>query len=162
MGGGGGGGSIKTFRDILNILPTSFSRPALYVTAFFFFFPPLNLSPKCENRPGKTQALELGSSIIGSHFWPQLQGQDTSRLSTTELPHSNRIPCNLVSRDMLCLFVCLFIYLFEQVDVDLLYPPNHTLTKDSHNTGNFVPYSSRIRCGFLNVPQGTYEHERYL
>ena len=34
--------------------------------------------------------------------------------------------------------------------------------QDSHNTGNFIPYSSRIVCGFFNVPQGTYEHRRYL
>ena len=118
MGGGGGGGSIKTFRDILNILPTSFSRPALYVTAFFFFFPPLNLSPKCENRPGKTQALELGSSIIGSHFWPQLQGQDTSRLLGFAKTNHNRAttlepdPMQLGFERyvmFVCLFVCLFI-----------------------------------------------------
>ena len=29
----------------------------------------------------------------------------------------------------------------------------HILTKDSHNTANFIPYSSRLVCGFLNVPQ---------
>ena len=63
----------------------------------------------------------------------------------------------------------LFItYLFEQVqvlaaaDVDLLYPPTHMHTEDSHNTGNFIPYSSRIVCGFFNVPQGTNEHGSYL
>ena len=27
------------------------------------------------------------------------------------------------------------------------------LTKDSHNTGNFMPCSFRIVCGFVNVPQ---------
>ena len=26
-------------------------------------------------------------------------------------------------------------------------------TKIDHNTGNYVPYSSRIVCGFFNVPQ---------
>ena len=30
------------------------------------------------------------------------------------------------------------------------------LTKDSHNTGNFMPCSFRIVCGFFNIPQGTY------
>ena len=35
------------------------------------------------------------------------------------------------------------------------------MTKDSHNTGNFIPYSSRIVRGLSNVPQGTYEHGRY-
>ena len=35
------------------------------------------------------------------------------------------------------------------------------MTKDSHNTGNFIPYSSRIVRGLLNVPQGTYKHGRY-
>ena len=30
------------------------------------------------------------------------------------------------------------------------------LTKDSHNTGNFIPCSFRIVCGFFNVPQWTY------
>lgn len=38
--------------------------------------------------------------------------------------------------------------------------PTHTFTKESHNTGNFVPYSSRIL--FLNVPHWTYEYGRYL
>ena len=69
-------------------------------------------------------------------------------------------------------FVCLFvIYLFVwaswrfssySADVDLLYPPIHIQTEDSHNTGNFIPYSSRIVCGFFNVPQGTNEHWSYL
>ena len=36
------------------------------------------------------------------------------------------------------------------------------LTKDSHNTRNLIPYSSWIVCGFFNVPQGTFEHQRYL
>ena len=31
--------------------------------------------------------------------------------------------------------------------------PAHTPTKDSHNTGNFMPYSFRIVCGFFNVPR---------
>ena len=61
------------------------------------------------------------------------------------------------------------IYLFEQVevlvansaDVDLLYLHTHTLTEDSHHTGNFIPYFSRIVCGFFNVPQESYEHGRY-
>ena len=30
------------------------------------------------------------------------------------------------------------------------------LTKDSHNTGNFMPCSFRIVCGFFNVPQWSY------
>ena len=30
--------------------------------------------------------------------------------------------------------------------------PAHTLTKDSHNTGNFMLYSFRIVSGFFNVP----------
>ena len=47
-------------------------------------------------------------------------------------------------------------------DVDLLYPPTHIHKEDSHNTGNFIPYSSRIVCGFFNVPQGTNEHGSYL
>ena len=29
----------------------------------------------------------------------------------------------------------------------------YTFTEDSHNTGNFMPYSFRIMCGFFNVPQ---------
>lgn len=37
----------------------------------------------------------------------------------------------------------------------------HTLTKDRHNTGNFVPYSYWIACGFVNVPYWTYQHGRY-
>ena len=54
--------------------------------------------------------------------------------------------------------------MFEQIevigsysaDVNLLYPPTHTLTKDNDNTGDFIPYSSRLMYGFFNVPQGTY------
>ena len=36
--------------------------------------------------------------------------------------------------------------------------PTHTqrLTKDSHNTRNFMPCSFRIVCGFFNVPQWSY------
>ena len=34
--------------------------------------------------------------------------------------------------------------------------------QDSYNTGDFIPYSSRIVCGFFSVAQGTYEHEKYL
>ena len=65
------------------------------------------------------------------------------------------------------LFVC---YLFVRAvwsigsysaDVDVLYPHTHTLTKGSHNIGNFIPYSSRIKCGFFTIPKGTHEHERY-
>ena len=40
--------------------------------------------------------------------------------------------------------------------------PVHTLTKDSHNTWNFMPCSFRIVCGFFNVTQWTYKHGRYL
>ena len=32
--------------------------------------------------------------------------------------------------------------------------------QDSHNNRDFIPYSSRIVCGFLNVPHGSYEHGR--
>ena len=45
------------------------------------------------------------------------------------------------------------------------HPPTHpptnihrVLTEDSHNTRNFIPYSSRTVCGFFNVPQGTNEY----
>ena len=33
--------------------------------------------------------------------------------------------------------------------------------KDSHNTGNFMPYSFRIVCGFFNVTCGHFKHGRY-
>ena len=66
------------------------------------------------------------------------------------------------------MFVC-YLFVWEgwgfgsySADVDLLYPPTHTFTKDTHNTGKFIPYSSRIVCGFFNVPQGTNEQRRYL
>ena len=36
--------------------------------------------------------------------------------------------------------------------------PYHTLAKGSHNTGNFMPYSFRIVCGFFNVPHWTNKH----
>ena len=36
--------------------------------------------------------------------------------------------------------------------------PTHTqrLTRDSHHTGNFMPCSFRVVCGFSNVPQWSY------
>ena len=37
----------------------------------------------------------------------------------------------------------------------------YTCTEDSHNTGNFMPYSFRIMCGFFNVPQDC-EHSRVV
>ena len=39
--------------------------------------------------------------------------------------------------------------------------PIHTPAKDSHYTGNFMPYSFRIVCGFFNAPHWTYKHGRY-
>ena len=36
-----------------------------------------------------------------------------------------------------------------------------TFTEDSHNTGNFMPYSFRIVCGFFNVPRNC-EHSRVV
>ena len=41
-------------------------------------------------------------------------------------------------------------------------PSLYPLTKDSHNTGNFTPYSFRIMCEFFNVPHWTYKHGIYL
>ena len=38
----------------------------------------------------------------------------------------------------------------------------YTFSKDSHNSGNFMLYSSRIVCGFFNVPHWSYEDGRYL
>jgi len=38
-----------------------------------------------------------------------------------------------------------------------LFNPSHT-TKDSHNTRNFIPYSSQIVCGFFNIPHWAYKH----
>ena len=37
----------------------------------------------------------------------------------------------------------------------------YTFTEDSHNTGNFMPYSFRIICGFFNVPRNC-EHSRVV
>ena len=34
--------------------------------------------------------------------------------------------------------------------------------KDSYNTGNFIPYSSWMVCGFFNVPHWNYKPGRYL
>ena len=52
----------------------------------------------------------------------------------------------------------LFLHIFKCAVHVTLYP----LTKDSHNTGNFMPYSFRIVCGFFNAPDWTYKHWRYL
>ena len=37
----------------------------------------------------------------------------------------------------------------------------YTFTEDSHNTGNFMPYSFRIVCGSFNVPRNC-EHSRVV
>ena len=65
------------------------------------------------------------------------------------------------------LFICLsrlkFWQLFSWCGLPI---PTHlyivTLTQDSHNTRKFIPFSSRLVCWFFNVPQGTYDHKRYL
>ena len=40
-------------------------------------------------------------------------------------------------------------------------PATFATEKDSHNTGNFTPYSFWIVCGFLNVSSGHFKHGRY-
>ena len=64
----------------------------------------------------------------------------------------------LQSSEFVCLFVICLSFGSYSADVDLLYPPTHIHTEDSHNTANFIPYSSRIVFGFFNVPLGTNEH----
>ena len=39
--------------------------------------------------------------------------------------------------------------------------PHFAREKDSHNTGNFTPYSFRTVCGFFNVPHWNFKHGRY-
>jgi len=39
--------------------------------------------------------------------------------------------------------------------------PHFAREKDSHNTGNFTPYSLRIVCGFFNVSRWNFKHGRY-
>ena len=34
--------------------------------------------------------------------------------------------------------------------------PNPAIHRSDHNTRNSMPYSSRIVCGFLNIPQNLY------
>ena len=74
--------------------------------------------------------------------------------------------CTLLCFIAQALFTKFVIDFFEQVevlaDVDLLYPPMHTLMKGSHNTRYSIPYSSWILCGFFNIPQRTYEQGGYL
>ena len=60
--------------------------------------------------------------------------------------------------------ICLSVfYLFEQVFFGsyLLMWTCYTFTEDSHNTGNFMPYSFRIVCRFFNVPRNC-EHSRVV
>ena len=42
-----------------------------------------------------------------------------------------------------------------------LYTQFTHFIEDSHNTGNFMPYSFRIMCGFFNVPQN-WQHSRVV
>ena len=39
--------------------------------------------------------------------------------------------------------------------------PHFARGKDSHNTGNFTPYSLRTVCGFFNVPRWNFKLGRY-
>ena len=39
--------------------------------------------------------------------------------------------------------------------------PHFAREKDSHNTGNFTPYSLRIVCGFFSFPRWNFKHGRY-
>ena len=59
---------------------------------------------------------------------------------------------------------CKVIYAWESnVPYEVYHLPvsAHTLTKDSCETRNFIPYSSQIVCGFFNVPHRTFKHGRY-
>ena len=62
------------------------------------------------------------------------------------------------------LFICLSRWKFWRLFRCGPAIPTHTLTKDSGQyTGNFIPYTSRLVCGFFNVPHRTYvEHGKYL
>lgn len=85
-------------------------------------------------------------------FYYLLHCVKTDNLSAHNIAESlKRKSCTSKWQCNYCAFVCL---LFEQVEVladgvNLLYP--HKLKKDSHNTVNFLPYTSWIVCGFFNI-----------
>jgi len=66
--------------------------------------------------------------------------------------------------EILCHSFVLFVLFYSfctEAQGDMHIPfsvPTHTQrhTKDSDNTGNFMPCSFRIVCGFFNVPQWSY------
>ena len=71
-------------------------------------------------------------------------------------------------------WVCWFSSVLQQVfspgEYSQVFPPPQNPTHatsagengTAHNIRHFIPYSSQIVCGFFEVPQGTYEHRRYL
>ena len=95
--------------------------------------------------------------------------------STNKCPNWVQISCSICTPedqlDRFCFFCFLFWQLLHQsarvtCERDTKSHARHIpfsepahaqrLTKDSHNTGNFMPCSFRIVCGFFNVPQWTY------
>ena len=89
--------------------------------------------------------LHQPNSPVSSSLWPLNKNTEDAFLQ------------GLLPSEVNILFVCLLF-----ICLNRLYPPTHILKEDSHNTGNFIPYPSRIVCGFFNVPQGTNDHGRYL
>ena len=122
-------------------------------------------------RPLQTKAWKMKHAISSScnHFVERIYGEGFQDPFTSQKQVGNGITTSLKPMRLWCpvdnnlmhpstapaneRFVCLFVcYLFVwagwsfgsyAADVDLLYPPTHIHTEDSHNTGNFIPNSSR-------------------
>ena len=69
-----------------------------------------------------------------------------SAISDMVLSGEARFAFLFISSSNSVLLFFLFFYLIEQVEFFWLLWTCYTFTEDSHNTGNFMPYSFRIVC----------------
>ena len=104
------------------------------------------------------------------HYWPDCRGTGHIACPLTIFLHQRHkflLIWGLICRHSSILPTDLFHLHFTTIQARPLYEAYvlgsvSVLTKDSHNTGNFMPYSFRIVCGFFNVPHCTNKHGRYL
>ena len=89
------------------------------------------------------------SRVQGASSWRPGPNLKSPRKKQHSLPKPFQ-PFRPSLRAAYYLFICLSRLRFWQL-LSWCGPaiPTHTLTKDSHNTRNFMPYASRIVCGFL-------------
>ena len=75
--------------------------------------------------------------------------------SYTELVSSGRLQLHIIT-----LFMKGVFRIDSRIQLPKWFACSVRNISNSHNTGNFMPYSSRILCGFFNVPHWTYKQGR--